>query len=113
MVVFLVAVVGQVGDLEALILPVLNDVLVEVGRVAGDDEARKGAAPAEVHVADAGTSSDARHFIEHCIGGSRVVDVEDRLASDLDFDHFLFFSFFPFLLRGRVSLGICLLSFSS
>jgi hypothetical protein len=33
-VVFLVAVVGQVGDLEALILPVLNDGLVEVGRCA-------------------------------------------------------------------------------
>jgi hypothetical protein len=56
--------------------------------------------PAEVHVADAGTSSDARHFIEHCIAGGRVVDIEDGLASDLDFDHFLFFFSLPFTRAG-------------
>ena len=49
---FVVAVVGKVGDLEALLAPVLEDFRVEIGRVARDDEAWKDIVPTEMHLLD-------------------------------------------------------------
>lgn len=50
----LVPVVREVDDLEALDLPVLDDVGVEVGRVGRHDEAWQSIVPAKVHLADTG-----------------------------------------------------------